>query len=245
MTKANKLKQRVRQRAAKTGESYSTARRQVLAESDSARSKRTASAAETARTSAAKGAVSEAKCLEKTGHGFDYWFGVLDRFGAPAKGHTLAAKHLLNDHEVSAWYAQSITVAYERARGLRKINQLGDGGFAVSVSRTLPVARGQASDALAHKTKRQKWADDIEPSVAKTLDDALTQKRLIRDDAVSRIRYRTDEGAIEIRISDKDGGRSSITVAVSRLGDAKKVEVHRKHWRQALDAFKQHLTSLS
>ncbi|HEX7779978.1 MAG TPA: hypothetical protein VF424_12085 [Vicinamibacterales bacterium] len=64
----------------------------------------------------------------KTGRGLDHWFEVLDRFGAVEKGHTAAARHLYDAHGVDGWYAQGITVAYERARGVRGVNQRRDGG---------------------------------------------------------------------------------------------------------------------
>src|SRR5690606_21707493 len=112
MTKGNKLKSAARARAAKTGESYATARQQVVAKLDKQRKAASEGAAAKARDAKAHGTVTEERCIENTGQGFDHWFAVLDRFGAPKKGHTAAAKHLRVDHEVSSWYAQSITVSY-------------------------------------------------------------------------------------------------------------------------------------
>ena len=71
----------------------------------------------------AKGSVSDATSRAKTGHGLDHWFAVLDAFGAVERGHTAAARHLYETHGVPGWYAQGITVAYERARGVRAVNQ--------------------------------------------------------------------------------------------------------------------------
>ena len=64
-----------------------------------------------------RGSVTDEKAREKTGHGLDHWFAVLDRFGGVEKGHSASARHLYDDHGVPGWYAQGITVAYERARG--------------------------------------------------------------------------------------------------------------------------------
>ena len=64
-----------------------------------------------------RGSVTDEKAREKTGHGLDHWFAVLDRFGGVEKGHSASARHLHDDHGVPGWYAQGITVAYERARG--------------------------------------------------------------------------------------------------------------------------------
>lgn len=55
--------------------------------------------------------MSNAKAIEKTGHG--------------------------HDHKVPGWYSQGITAAYERARGLRALNQRCDGEYEVSVSKVI------------------------------------------------------------------------------------------------------------
>ena len=148
MTRARALKQVIRARAAKTGERYTTARRHVLNQlatiAPASSSRRPAEqpapgpriapeAALKERPTTAiaptRGSVTDAKSREKTGHGLDHWFALLDRFGGVEKGHSALARHLYDDHGVPGWYSQGITVAYERARGARLLNQRmsGDG----------------------------------------------------------------------------------------------------------------------
>ena len=121
--------------SAKTGERYTTARRHVvsqLATNASAtiggRAEHPAAPPQTAPPASVKdlpktavaptrGSVTDEKARQKTGHGLDHWFAVLDRFGGVEKGHSASASHLYDDHGVPGWYAQGITVAYERARG--------------------------------------------------------------------------------------------------------------------------------
>ena len=55
----------------------------------------------------------------KTGKSSEEWYALLDTWNAPEKGHTATAKHLCEAHGVSPWWAQSVTVRYEYARGLR------------------------------------------------------------------------------------------------------------------------------
>ena len=145
MTRARALKQVIRARAAKTGERYTTARRHILKDlqqrtTPSSRPQSTP-APRAAAAGSAKGSVSDAKSLEKTGHGLDHWFDVLDRFGAVEKGHTAAARHLDETHHVDGWYAQGITVVYERTRGVRALNQRCDGEDQVSVSKVVSAIR--------------------------------------------------------------------------------------------------------
>ena len=71
MTRARSLKKIIRTRAAKTGESYTTARRHVLAARGASVASRTPPAAPKEK---AKGAVSDERIRELTGHGLEHWF---------------------------------------------------------------------------------------------------------------------------------------------------------------------------
>jgi hypothetical protein len=64
--------------------------------------------------------ISEQAVKAATGRGWAYWFKVLDRFDAKAKGHTLTARHLAEDHGLGPWWAQAVTIRYEWERGLRR-----------------------------------------------------------------------------------------------------------------------------
>src|SRR5687768_15705436 len=133
MTQQKKLKKAIRARSEKTGESYTAARRQVLL------AREEPAPLPPAPKPPAKGGISEESVLKKTGHGLDHWFGVLDTFGGAAQGHTAMAAHLYKEHGIPGWHSQGITVAYERARGLREVNQACTGKFQVTVSKTVPA----------------------------------------------------------------------------------------------------------
>jgi hypothetical protein len=128
MTKQRTFKRRVRERMAKTGESYTAARRMLIAQGQ-----RPDGAA-----AAFQPPVADERVLEATGRGSQAWFALLDGWGAAGRSHTEIARRLREDQGVDAWYAQSITVGYERARGLRAPGQRPD-GFAVGASRTVAV----------------------------------------------------------------------------------------------------------
>lgn len=244
MTEAKKLKRAVRARAKRTGESYAVARGHVLAKMTKERERSTAAAAATARGTTSTGSVSEAKCVEKTGHGFDHWFSVLDEFGARRKGHTAAARHLREDHEVSPWYSQGITVAYERARGLRQVNQVCAGSFEVSVSRVLPVAVDEAMTAWSRKQKRDRWLPEGDAELATALAPVLASTRFRRNGEVATIRFAHGDSKVELRITPKDDGRSSIVARLTALADKAAVEQQRARWRVVLDAMRGYCRSL-
>jgi len=233
MTRARALKTIIRARAAKTGERYTTARRHVLKEL----ALRPAPAA-APPASPSKGGLSDAKTREKTGHGLDHWFAVLDRFGGPGKGHTALARHLYDDHGVPGWHSQGITVAYERARGVRNVNQRCDGEYEVSVSKTVHATTADVVKALTDPRRRKRWSTEAETGLAKALGATAGAKRskgvVVRPDGLGRFRYKWSDSVVQMYLVPKPGGKVSIVVTNSKLTDGAMVEARRTLWRTAL-----------
>ena len=254
MTQQKKLKRAIRARARKTGESYAAARRHVV---DSRRRTEplpsAAPSAGSAKTPAARPAVErqarkgEKNVIKKTGHGYDHWFAVLDAFGAPAKGHTASAAHLSDDHGVPGWHSQMITVAYERARGLRVANQTCAGDFQVNVTKVLPVSASEAVDALSSARRRAAWLKDADPSLGRALEAALTgpnaREIKVRKTAAAALRYPWDGATVEIYVLEKPDGRASVVASCTKLTGPEQVEKRRAQWKTALEGLKGHLTS--
>lgn len=248
MTRAAALKKIIRARAAKTGERYTTARRHVLNELQqrSATPARAASSPQprAASTGISRGSVSDAASLAKTGHGLAHWFDVLDRFGAVEKGHTAAARHLYEAHHVPGWYAQGITVAYERARGVRVLNQRGDGAYEVSVSK---VVAGSTADVIKAftKTARRRWMKGVDTSLTKALAAALDTPAakgfVVRPDSQGRFRYKWDSTTVQFYLLPKAGNKVSVVVTNTTLPSAATVDERRTQWRTALNALAERL----
>ncbi|RZT62266.1 hypothetical protein EV140_0785 [Microcella alkaliphila] len=87
---------------------------------------------------AAAGGASDEAARKATGRLPADWFGMLDAAGARDWPHKKIADHLVADHGVDAWWAQSITVGFEQATGRRRPGQQQDGTFTASVSRRIP-----------------------------------------------------------------------------------------------------------
>jgi len=236
MTQASKLKQAIRARARKTGERYTAARRHVLAVGKQETRPAPAPAAPPPSRP-----FSDTALIAKTGRGFDHWFGVLDAFGAAGKGHTASARHLRDDHGVPGWHSQGITVAYERERGLRAVNQA-KGGFQVTVTKSVHVPVPKVTAALR---KGGAWLEGADPGLRTALARGVRRPAkglTTRKDGLARLRYKWDGTTVEFWIEPRPRGAS---VAVGNLGlaDAAAVEVRRAQWRQALGALKEALES--
>jgi hypothetical protein len=189
--------------------------------------------------------VTDAAARQKTGHGLEHWFAVLDEFGAATKGHTAAARHLYDDHRIPGWYSQGITVAYERERGLRAVNQAGSGTFQVSVSRAVPVSLTEAADAIGNAGRRRVWLRGADPELAAALNGAFTGAKprsvKVKNANNANLRYRWDETAVEITILGKPKGGVSVVATSTKLRDGQQVEQRRALWKPVLDALKAYL----
>lgn len=95
--------------------------------------------------------------IAKTGKSLAQWYAILDEFDSRTKGHKATADFLANDHKVDFWYAQNITVGYERERGIREPGQRSDGFFAVDVSRKIEVPAAKVWEAWSDPAILSKW----------------------------------------------------------------------------------------
>lgn len=74
---------------------------------------------------------------EKTGRDWAGWLAFLDEIGARDMPHGEIAARVLATGDASAWWAQSITVAFEQHIGRRRPGQRSAGTYEVSANRTV------------------------------------------------------------------------------------------------------------
>jgi len=97
MTRQKTFKRKVRARMQKTGESYTAARRRLIAAGE----RPEAGAVEF------EPPMSEDAIRERTGRGWDEWFTLLDAWEAASRPHPDVARWLRDEHGVDGWSAQS------------------------------------------------------------------------------------------------------------------------------------------
>ena len=212
MTTQKTFKRRVRDRMAKTGESYTAARRHLIDAGD----------APDPGTATYQTVVSDEKMREATGRSHEQWFEILDRWGAKERTHTEIARHVHEELSVEGWWAQSVTVSYERARGLRAVGQMKD-GWTINASKTVNVTVDDVFDAFDDPEARAEWLPDAELS----LRTATKPKSA---------RYDWEDGSTRVIVTFEAKGPRKATVFVSheRLPDADTADEMKAYWRSAL-----------
>ena len=218
MTTQKAFKQRVRARAARTGESYTAARAQLIRKADAPSAPKP-----TPIDTKLLAGVSEEAMLERTGRSLAEWFDLLDAWGADSRTHTEIARWLVADHGVDGWWSQTVTVAYERARGRRVLHQTA-AGFSVGVTRTVAATAEEVTAAFRDPQRLAAWFPDARLEV----NAGYAGKR-------GRYDWTDPPSKVWVDLVPKGDDRTTVTVTHERLPDAEAVAAMKERWREALD----------
>jgi hypothetical protein len=226
MTRQKSFKVRVRARMSKTGESYTTARRHLL------NRREPAPAIAPATDVAMLSKLSDAALHQRTGRGWDAWFARLDAWGATNRTHAEVARWLVAEQQVDNWSAQSITVGYEQARGLRAPGQQANGDFVANATRTVAMPMDRLFDAFVDASLRDRWLPGSTPRVR-----TATAPKSLRAD------WADGSSRIAVWFTPKGLAKTQVAVAHEKLADAAAVAAMKAYWRERLTTLKQLLES--
>jgi len=190
MPKQKDLKRLVRARMEKTGESYAAARLQLL-------EKKRPSPSDADH--AALAGVSDETVREKTGRTWREWVRVLDAIDAASKPHREIAAHVHEAHGIPGWWAQTVTVGYERIRGLRDVGQRRGGGYELTKSKTLPVPLARLYRAFSSPAARRRWLPGDRVTVKKATPGK--SMRLLWEDGTPVEVYFTAKGDLKSQVA--------------------------------------------
>jgi hypothetical protein len=210
MTENKDLKRIVRARMTKTGESYTAARAHI------AKTPRPIDYAKLA-------GMSSPVIQEKTGCTWEKWVKSLDYHGAERMSHRDIAKLVSEKYKVPSWWTQTVTVGYERIKGLRARGQRRDGTFEASKSRTFNVPVQTLYDAWADARMRKRWLDGAEIKIR----TATSPKSM-------RITW-SDGNIIAVGFYPKGPDKSSVAVQHPKLPDRATADSLKKYWSERLD----------
>jgi hypothetical protein len=243
MTANKDLKRLVRSRMLKTGESYTSARAHLL----SRRTPKPAAAAGSAvpgprspipgpaplppATEFARLAgTSDAAIKAKTGCNWERWVWALDQVEAHTWPHGAIAKYVKEKYKIPGWWSQTVTVGYERIRGLREIGQRRGGNFEASRSRTFAVPVGRLFRAWKEPRLRARW-----------LDGAKLAVRTATKDRSMRITW-ADGTSVQLWFTAKGKDKSSVAVQHTGLADRAALTRQQEYWAGRLDALSEALS---
>lgn len=166
-----------------------------------------------------------------TGKDWNEWLALLDASGAAAKGldhHGLLELTMKALPETAGWWAQMVSVGYERARGLREKHESCNGEFQATVSKTFPVPLFAAFASWADANLRGQWLDAPDLSFTKL-------------NAGRNIRARWPDGSLlDIRFNATGPDRCQIVVDTMKLDDGEAVQRAKAFWQAQFERLQQY-----
>ena len=232
MTLNKDLKRLVRARMRKTGESYTTSRAAVVAQSRTSPTSRPA-----AKTAARKPAVprpdyaalagtADATIKSRTGCTWERWVVALDWHGADKMTHHEIASLVSTKYKITGWWAQAVTVGYERIKGLRAMNQRRDGSYEANKTRTFDVPVAALFDAWADARVRGRWLDGTVGRIRTS-----QPQKSIRFDA-------RDRTIVVVGFTPKGASKSVVSIQHTKLRDKASALELKQYWSDRLDALR-------
>ena len=216
------FKRLVRGRMQKTGEAYTTARAHLRKHQPTVA---VPPAPVPAPADYAKLAGrSDAIIKERTGCTWERWVKALDRAKAYTWPHPEIAKYVTEKYKIPGWWGQTVTVGYERIKGLRAVGQRRDGSFEANKSKTFAVPLAQLYGAFSNARTRSRWLSGVN----------LTVRTATREKSM-RITW-PDRTSVEVGFMRKAPGKSQVALSHSKLPDRESATRMKQYWTERLGA---------
>ncbi|MBI4202375.1 MAG: hypothetical protein HY532_04570 [Chloroflexi bacterium] len=159
----------------------------------------------------------------RTGKTWPEWLAVLDAADARDMTHQQIVAYLGQHYpEVSAWWQQSVTVAYEQHTGRRELHQAAE-GYQVSVGRTYGAGVDTLFNAWQDPDLRAQWLPEAQFTVSRATPGKSI--RMVWGDGTR----------VEVNLYARGAGKGQMTVQQSRLPGAEAAAQARAGWTAALE----------
>jgi uncharacterized protein YndB with AHSA1/START domain len=201
--------------------------------------------------------VTDASAREKTGKTLQQWFTHLDELGGVAKGRRELVNQLSGakldarlDAKLHEWWATTIVVEYERARGALEKDKLPK-GYSISSTKTIAAPLERVFQAFGSAADLDRW---LGPGTQVAFQDggALTNAdgdratfTRLRPDKDLRLSWghpaRAPGSQVEVLFADKGQGRTGLTLNHTRIQSRRAADELRAGWSEAFERLKKHL----
>jgi hypothetical protein len=159
---------------------------------------------------------------QRTGRGWDEWRELIDGWEGHEQGHGAVATWLHEEHGVPGWWAQTVTVGWERITGRRLPHQVADGTFTVGRSATVTIEDETLRGLLLSPEGRAA----LFPRFETELRSRPTSKT---------VRLGLPDGVTEFAFAPKGDGRTTVTISHAKLPDHDQVAPWKAYWGAWLD----------
>ena len=161
--------------------------------------------------------VESQRVVDATGRGWDEWCDIVDDWPGHEQGHAAVAAWLESEHGVSAWWAQTITIGWERITGRRLPGEMPDGTFTANRSKTVVVDHAELRENLLDGDGREK----LFPGRSTELRSKPSAKA---------IRIGFADTVATISLTSKGDGRVAVSVQHAKLAAPADIDLWKIYW---------------
>ncbi len=188
--------------------------------------------------------ISNEAVQKATGGSWDQWHRLLKDAGADEWSHKETVAYLREEHGMSHWWGQTVTVDYEQHTGKRQVGQTQTVDYQIGVRRTVNLTSEDAWNLLFSREGSQIWLGDIalvefeKGTRFKTADGIEGEVRVNRPYHHIRLTWKPDEwensSTLQIRVIPTTTGRTTISIHQEKLENEVIRERMRAHWKKVL-----------
>jgi uncharacterized protein YndB with AHSA1/START domain len=157
-----------------------------------------------------------------TGKGWDEWFALLDAWDGTAHNHTEIARHVYETYGIDGWWAQGVTVGYERARGMRALHERPD-GFSMNASKTFSVPLERLFTAFVAEEQRAHWLEGVE-----------LRTRTSQESKSARFDVLPGDTRLAAYFTARGEQKASVALQIERLPSVEELERWKAVWKKQL-----------
>lgn len=183
------------------------------------------------------------KAIQKsTGKKLSDWVDIIQRSGFSEASHKSIADFLHQKYQLSFWWAQEITVLFEKHIGKRVTGQTQNGRFQVGVSKTLAINSTLVWNFLVSPEFNQLITGDFTPqelnSAAEAINGIRYKTTTFQPFSHFRMQWKKREwdkySVLQVRLTSKSDHKTTLTFHKENLPDQNQRKELKLFWSQIL-----------
>lgn len=171
--------------------------------------------------------MSDEKIRAGTGRGWDEWVELAAAGPGRDASHAQIASWAIDDHGLPGWWGHGVAVGVRRLTGQRVPGQMADGTFAVSRTKTLPLAEPDLRETVL--------APGSWPLLLPGLDVTLRSKPTSKSLRFAVVDDSGPAGSVLVTLAAVGADRCRTTVSHEKLGSSAEGERWKTFWAGWLD----------
>lgn len=193
--------------------------------------------------------IKDSSVIKATGRSITDWVTTIQNSQKGDLSHREIAEFLSKEHGLTSWWAQEITVLYEKQTGKRVTGQTQSSGFQIGVSKTLPVKRDELWNIIiTPKVFALIVSDNINPETIinqKRTSETGIEYKITTWESRShmRMQWKLPEwhsySILQVRLAAQKSGRTVLTFHQEKMADESIREDMRLHWKEVLTKLEQ------